>query len=226
MDELEKRRSHAHANTCAICGKEFSKAERFYWQGISHKLMDGAPCRKCNRAIWLLLMHQKLWTKEADLLQAMGDINDYRNEYSVPVDKARALLALRDSRCEQIRQRLGGKAGVFAVAESFQVTPSPPIFFLRARKVRNRAVIRGISLQGEFRQGDRVVFERNGATVETTVVDAIPRGTSEYNRSGFYDELQANIHDHTLSECEEGWLILDVEADRLLKKSAFAVGGG
>ena len=34
------------------------------------------------------------------------------------------------------------------------------------------------------------------------------------------DQFSANIHDHTLSECEEGWLILNIEEKKILPKGS------
>ena len=223
-DELEKLRSHADA--CAVCGKKFGIADKLHRNAYSHILMDAVPCEQCHRKLWRLLMHQKIWADMDALKQAMGKLYDYRKEYTLPLEKAKCLLALRDERCEQALRELGTGTGVFVVMESFQVVPSPAIFILRARKVRNKAVIKGFPLRGEFKKGGTVVLKRNGAVTETEIVDAVPCGTSRFSRETFYDNLGTNVHDHTLSECEEGWLILNIEADQLLPKGELVAGNG
>jgi len=44
----------------------------------------------------------------------------------------------------------------------------------------------------------------NGAVAETEIIDAVPCGTSRFPKKTFYDNLGTNVHDHILSECEEG----------------------
>jgi len=61
----------------------------------------------------------------------------------------------------------------------------------------------------------------NGAVAETEIIDAVPCGTSRFPKKTFYDNLGTNVHDHILSECEEGCRILNIEEDRLLPQGAF-----
>ena len=203
-----------HAEACAICGKKFGIADKLHLNAYSHILMDAVPCEKCDRKIWRLLMHQKSWVDRDAFQEAMGEIYDYRKEYSLPLEKAKCLLSLVDERCDQVLRELGRGVGVFAVMESFQVVPAPVIFILRARKVRNKAVLKGFSFRGEFKKGGHVILKHNGTVTETEIIDALPCGTNEFSKETFYDTLRANVHDHTLSECEEGWLILNIEADK------------
>jgi len=212
------------ADHCSVCGKKLGMAQKMLTNTYSHMLVDGVPCTACDLQIRRLLEHRKLWVDEAVFKETMGKAYDWRKESAIPTEWAKGLFALRDSRCAEILGTLGGGDGVFAVAESFQVVPSPPIFILRAKKVRCKAVIRGLPIHGEFKKGGCVALVQNGVLTKTKILDAIPRGTGRFTNETFYDQLSGNVHDHTLSVCEEGWLILDMEVPYILAKGDFAAG--
>lgn len=226
-DSLENKRNKA--DVCAVCGKKLGLSGKMIRNANSHILMDAVPCQACHLKLWRLLMHRELWVDEETYLQAMEQNYDYRKEYILPLEKAKTLLALRDSRCQEVcKVHSMEKGSVFAVQQSFQVPPKPPIFILRARKVRNRAVVQGLSIRGEFKKGGRAAVQVDGKVIETEIVDAISfaqaRKSEGFTRTTFLDELTTNVHNHTVAEGEEGWLILDIEAEQLLHKGGFVVG--
>lgn len=228
-NQLNNSQHRSHDGACAICRKKFSVSQKLQLKAYTHLLADGAPCEECNTALQYLLWNRKLWIDDQTLKQVMGKIYNGEREYSIPVDKAKSLLALRNQRCAEIlKEHNVEKGNVFVAERCFQIAPKPPIFFLRARKVRNKAVVQGMCLKGEFKKDSRAVVMYNGVLTEAVVLDAISYATARksegFSSSTFYDELSTNVHKHTVTECSEGWLILDIEADHLLPRGAFVAG--
>ena len=217
------------AENCAVCGKKLSAGDKLHLNAYSHYLSDGVPCPECESKMLHLLSEQELWIDAESFRQAMGGACDWKRKYSISTERAKLLFALRDERsAEVLREHKTEGGSVFAVDQCFQITPHPPIFILRARKVRNKAVVQGLCIKGTFKKGGRVALMQNGVLTEAEILDAISYATARksegFTKATFYDELSTNVHKHTVNECDEGWLVLGIEADKLLPEGAFVVG--
>ena len=227
-ENIEKARDIKGVKNCVLCGKKMGVGDKLHMNTYTHRLADGVPCPECDRKIMILLMYQKDWADAEVYKQALSRRYDWRSEYTMPVADAKTMLSLRDQLCDNFLQGIGaGEGGVFVVKESFQMPPSPPgIFILRARKIRNKMVVKGFSLKDTFKKGGKVLLQVNGELRETEILDAVPLGigNGKFNKETFYSQLSSNVHDHTLSECEDGWLILDTEQKEECPAKGFLAG--
>jgi len=224
--DQKKTENTKMADNCALCGKKMNFKEKMYRNAYSHRLQDGVPCEKCDRDLMYLLMYLNDWTKKEEYDQAVGTRYKWSQEYAVPVEKAKAIFALRDMLCENFLAEIKADAdNVFMVQENFQMPPSPAgIFILRARKIRNKMVVKGFSLKGTFQKGGKV-FIQNGASIrEAEILEAVPRETLPFTKDTFWSQLGSNVHDHTLSECEEGWLILNIDTKEECPEKGYLAG--
>lgn len=217
------------AENCAVCGKKLTVGDKLQMNAYEHYLSDGVPCPECQRKMLELLSERETWIDTETFCQVLGKVYDWRQHYSIPTEKAKALFALKEARCDAILREHGVESGgVFAVDNCFRVGPHPPIFILRARKVRNKTVVQGLCIGGTFKRGGRVLLMQNGVLTEAEILDAISYTTARkaegFTKATFYDELESNVHKHTVNDCDLGWLILSIEADDLLPGGAAVVG--
>lgn len=225
MDNTEKARDIRKAEVCAICGEKLGKIKKFVEQNYVHMLSDAAPCQECSLKLWRLLMYKKWWVEDEEYKQVIGTSYNYRNDYSVPLEKAKEILVLRDTVNNRITSEVGLEQGnSFVVQEVFKMPPRPAIFILRARKVRNKMVVGGFILKGTIKKDDSVLLKVGASVKKVKILDVIPKGTLAFKKETFWSELEANIHNHTLTECNEGWMILDIEEQMNLEKGMFIAG--
>ncbi len=212
---------------CVLCGKKLGMMQKMHINAYTHKLSDGVPCKECNWKLVILLLYRKYWAEPEAYAQAVSRQYDWTEQYVMPVKDAKALLSLRDEICERFLRKAGVEEGsVFVALERFKMPPSPSIFILRARKVRNKMTIRGLCLKGTLKRGDHVRIQMDGKSRDVEIVEVVPnpKENGYFDKETFFNELTANIHDHTLSECEEGWLILDLEEQEECPRGGFLAG--
>ena len=197
-----------HKKHCDLCGEKIGWMDK----NFLHYLCDGTLCPKCNMTFYHLVSHRKWWVSDEEYKQALESGVNLREHESVPLEKARALLALRDTVGQQFLESVGLESGnVFVINQVFKMPPSPPIFILRSLKVRNKAVLQGFPLNGEVRKGDQVVLNIQGETRRFTALDVISAGTDSLKKEVFFSNLEANVHSHRFSTDREGWIIVDTE---------------
>ena len=203
--ELKKIR---YRGTCSLCGKKVKILDRNY----THILSDGTLCQKCNMAILQFLSARNSWIDKNEYLSVMEKNYSYRDEHRMPLEKAKALFKLRDTICERFLKTVELESGdVFVPQEVFQMPKSPAIFILRALKVKNKAVLQGFALKGIFKKGDSIKLKFDGNIQTVKALDVIPCGTNPLNKSTFFDNLSTNVHNHTIDEGRDGWIIIDTE---------------
>lgn len=138
-----------HGSTCALCGNKVKLLDRNYL----HMLSDGPLCQKCHMTILQLLTQRRWWISEAEYMQVMQKNYSIRQHHSMPLEKAQALFALRDGVCSNFLKTVDLDDGnVFAVQNVFAMPKSPPIFILRAMKLKKKAVLQGFTLKGTIQK--------------------------------------------------------------------------
>lgn len=213
--EIQKIR---HSGTCSLCGHKVKLLDRNY----THILSDGTLCHNCNMTILQLLSARNSWIDKDEYLSVMDRSYNWREEYIMPLEKAQALFELRDIVCNRFLKTIELDNGdVFVAQEVFQMPKSPAIFILRALKVKNKAVIQGFALKGKFKKGDSIKL-RIGSNIQTVkALDVVPCGTNPLIKSTFFDNLSTNVHNHTIDEGQEGWIIIDTEEFDKIKPNDF-----
>lgn len=203
--ELKKVR---YSGTCSLCGQKVKLLDRNY----THILSDGTLCQKCNMAICQFLSDRNSWVDKDEYLLVMEKNYSRHNEHSMPLEKAQALLNLRDTVCDRFLKTVELDNGdVFVAQEVFQMPKSPAIFILRALKVRNKAALQGFSLRGKFKKGDTIKLRIGGNIKSVKALDVVPCGTDPLIKSTFFSNLESNVHNHTINEGRDGWIIIDTE---------------
>ena len=204
---------------CSLCSKKISFMEKNY----THILSDGTLCQKCHMTILQLLSRKNLWVSKEEYSAVMQKSYNPRAEYSMPLEKARDLFMLRDRVCSGFLQTVGvDGGGAFTVQNVFAMPKSPPIFILRAMKLKNKAVLQGFPLKGEVRKGDRIKLDLAGKVCEFTALDVVPAETYPLEKETFYSQLSANVHSHKVDEDRDGWIIIDTEDLQSLSGIRFA----
>lgn len=169
-----------HGSTCALCGNKVKLLDRNYL----HMLSDGPLCQKCHMTILQLLTQRRWWISEAEYMQVMQKNYSIRQHHSMPLENAQALFALRDGVCSNFLKTVDLDDGnVFAVQNVFAMPKSPPIFILRAMKLKKKAVLQGFTLKGTIQKGDRVRLNVSGTVREFTALDVIPAGTDRLEKA-------------------------------------------
>ena len=220
---LTKKNDIRYGANCSLCSNKLDFVEKAY----VHILSDGTLCSKCNRMIHQLLDERRWWadTDEFNQLGLQGEYDFFAGN-SMPLKEARALLTLRDKVAEGFAGSVGLDGGsVFAIQRVVAVCQKPSCFILRAMKVKNKAVLKGFALKGKVKKGDRIHVSIGGTDRSFQALDVIPTEVKPFNQETFYDQLSANVHKHSLSEGEEGWIILDTEDCQSLNGCAFAATG-
>lgn len=203
--ELQKIR---YSGTCSLCGEKVKLLDRNY----THILSDGTLCHKCNMAIIQFLSERNSWIDKDEYISVMEKNYSYREEHSMPLEKAQVLFELRDTVCNRFLKTVELEDGdVFVAQEVFQMPKSPAIFILRALKVRNKAVLQGFALKGKFKKNDNIKMKIDGNIQTVKALDVVPCGTNPLNKSTFFDNLSTNVHNHTINEGQDGWIIIDTE---------------
>lgn len=217
---MAKEKDIRYQANCSICSNKLGFVE----SGNVHVLCDGTLCQKCNRTLHQLLDERKWWG-DTDEFNALGlQANyDFWEGNCMPLKEAQALLALRD----RVSTRFLGtvdlnEGNVFVIQETFAMPKSPPIFILRAMKLKNKAVLQGFPLKGTIKKGDRVRINVSGTVRDFTALDVIPRERGPLVKDTFYTQLEANVHNHKVPEGSEGWIIIDTEEIDLIPKNTFA----
>lgn len=213
--ELKKIR---YSGTCSLCNGKVKLLDKNY----THILSDGTLCQKCHMAILQFISAKNAWVEKDEYLSVMEKNYSYSDEHSMPLEKAQALLKLRDTVCDRFLKTIELDSGdVFVAQEVFQMPKSPAIFILRALKVRNKAVLQGFTLRGKFKKGDTIMLRIGGNIQTVKVIDAVPCGTNPLTKSTFFDNLSTNIHNHTIAEGQDGWIIIDTEESDKIKLGDF-----
>lgn len=216
---MANENSKLYGNTCSLCGDKVKLLDRNYL----HILNDGPLCQKCHMTILQLLTQRKWWVSEEDYMQVMQTHYSVKQHHSMPLEKAKALFALRDGICNDFCRTVNLNEGnVFAVQNVFAMPKSPPIFILRALKLRNKAVLQGFPLKGTIQKGDCVRINISGSVREFTALDVVPAGTNRLEKSTFFSQLEANVHSHKISEDGDGWIIIDTEEVGVIPEKTFA----
>ena len=203
---------------CSLCGKKISLMDKNY----THKLSDGTLCSNCNMMLVVYLSELNHWVSKEEYNENMQARYNWRGEYNMPEQEAKSLLLMRDKIAKRHLQSAGLESGtVFTVEETFKMPKSPAIFILRAIKVRNKVVLQGFSLKGEIRKGDSITLLINGTLQTVKALDVVPYGTGAFDKSGFFDQLGTNVHNHKIKEAKMGWIIVDTEDIDGVAKSGF-----
>ena len=204
---------------CSLCLNKIGWMDR----NFTHIVSDGTLCPKCNMTILQLITQRKRWVSQEEYLAVMQKNYNPRVEYSMPLEKAQALYALRDRVSGSFLNSVGLDEGnVFVVQSVFAMPKNPGIFILRAMKLKNKAVLQGFPLKGEVRKGDRVKISIAGTVREFTALDVVPAGTNPLVKETFYSELSANVHKHRVTADGDGWIIIDTEDVQSIPQSGFA----
>ena len=217
---MAKEKDIRYQANCSICSNKIG----FFGNGYVHVLSDGTLCKNCNLTLHQLVDERKWWV-DTDEFNALGlqENYDFFEGNCMPLKEAQALLALRDRVSARFLKSVGLESGnVFAVQRVFAVSPSPPCFILRARKIRNRAVLQGFTLKGSVKKGDTVRLNIGGEIRSFTAVDVVPSEFDPLTTDTFYNKLIPNVHNHTLSEKDNGWIIIDIEEYKSIAKGIFA----
>lgn len=183
-------------------------------------------CQRCDKTIGQLLDHRREWVSDEEYNQTVKTKFKSRQDHSMPLEKARELFELRDQVAARFLGTVGMPEGnVFVVSKVFQMPPSPPIFIIRSLKVRNKAVLEGFTLKGQVKKGDRITLVIGGAVKQFTALDVVPNPSSRLiKKETFFDELSTNVHNHTIGEEKDGWIIIDTAEMAGLSAPAFAAG--
>ena len=217
---MAKENDIRYQANCSVCSNKIG----FFENGYVHVLSDGTLCKNCNLTLHQLVDERKWWV-DRDEFNALGlqENYDFFEGNCMPLKEAQALLALRDRVSASFLSSVGLESGnVFAVQRVFAVSPSPPCFILRARKIRNRAVLQGFTLKGSVKKGDTVRLTIGGEIRSFTAVDAVPSEFDPLTTDTFYNKLIPNVHNHTVSEKDNGWIIIDTEEYKSITKGIFA----
>lgn len=217
---MAKENDIRYQANCSVCSNKIG----FLGNGYVHVLSDGTLCKNCNLTLHQLADERKWWV-DRDEFNALGlqENYDFREGNCMPLKEAQALLALRDRVSASFLSSVGLESGnVFAVQRVFAVSPSPPCFILRARKIRNRAVLQGFTLKGSVKKGDTVRLAIGGEIRSFTAVDVVPSEFDPLTTDTFYNKLIPNVHNHTVSEKDNGWIIIDTEEYKSITKGIFA----
>lgn len=208
-----------YGKTCDLCGENVKLLDRNYL----HILSDGTLCQKCHMTILQLLAQRSWWVSEEEYRKVITENFSIRSHHSLPLGKAQALLALRDRVCTGFLKTVQlEKGNVFAVQKVFKMPPKPPIFILRAMKVKNKAVLQGFTLKGTVQKGERIKLNISGMVREFTALDVIPAGTDPLTKETFFNQLGPNVHNHKVAEDGDGWIIIDTEECQNIPESTFA----
>lgn len=217
---MAKENDIRYQANCSVCSNKID----FFGNGYVHVLSDGTLCKNCNLTLHQLVDERKWWV-DRDEFNALGlqENYDFGEGNCMPLKEAQALLALRDRVSASFLSSVGLESGnVFAVQRVFAVSPSPPCFILRARKIRNRAVLQGFTLKGSVKKGDTVRLTIGGEIRSFTAVDVVPSEFDPLTTDTFYNKLIPNVHNHTVSEKDNGWIIIDTEEYKSITKGIFA----
>lgn len=217
---MAKEKNIRYQANCSVCSDKIG----FFGSGYVHVLSDGTLCTKCNQTLHQLLDERKWWvdTDEFNALGLQGNY-DFFEGNCMPLKEAQALLALRDRVSARFLRSVGLESGnVFAVQRVFAVVPSPPCFILRARKIRNKAVLQGFTLKGSIKKGDTVRLNIGGEIRSFTAVDVVPSEFDPLTTDTFYNKLIPNVHNHTITEKDNGWILIDTEEYKSISKGIFA----
>lgn len=218
-EELRKIR---HSGTCSLCGNKVKLLDRNY----THILSDGTLCQKCHMAILQFISAKNAWVEKDEYLSVMEKNYSYRDEHSMPLEKAQALLKLRDTVCDRFLKTIELDNGdVFVAQEVFQMPKNPPIFILRAIKVKNKAVLQGFALKCKFKKGDSIKLKIGDNIQTVKALDVVPCGTDPLIKSTFFSNLESNVHNHTIDEGRDGWIIIDTEEFDKIKEGDFIAKG-
>ena len=209
-----------YSGTCSLCNGKVKLLDRNY----THILSDGTLCQKCDMALSQFLSERNSWVGKDEYLSVMKKNYSRHEEHSMPLEKAQALLKLRDTVCDRFLKTIELDSGdVFVAQEVFQMPKSPAIFILRALKVRNKAVLQGFTLKGELHKNDTIKVRIGGNVQTVKAIDVVPCGTNPLTKSTFFDNLSANVHNHTINEGRDGWIIIDTEEFDKIKEGDFVV---
>lgn len=220
---MAKEKDVRYGTHCSLCSKKISFMEKNY----THILSDGTLCQKCHMTILQLLSQRDWWIDKKEYNQVMQANYSFRKEHCMPLEKARALFALRDKVCDTFLKTVELDDGnVFVVKDVFGMPKSPAIFILRAMKVKKKAVLQGFTLKGKVKKGDSIKLNIGGSVHSFTALDVVPAGTHPLEKETFYSELGTNIHNHTVSEDGDGWIIIDTEDYESITDSRFAAACG
>ena len=217
---MAKENDIRYQANCSVCSNKIG----FLGNSYVHVLSDGTLCKNCNLTLHQLVDERKWWV-DRDEFNALGlqENYDFLEGNCMPLKEAQALLALRDRVSASFLSSVGLESGnVFAVQRVFAVSPSPPCFILRARKIRNRAVLQGFTLKGSVKKGDTVRLNIGGEIRSFTAVDVVPSEFDPPTTETFYDKLIPNVHNHTVSEKDNGWIIIDTKEYKSITKGIFA----
>ena len=223
-DALERARDPKYAESCAVCGEKFGKLQKFT-EIYEHMVYDAPCCQECSSKIRKLLMYRNTWVGEDEYMQTVGRSFNYKRSYCVPLEYVKKLTDLRDAVSSRTLSDVSMADGsVFAVDQVFKMPPKPPIFILRARKVRNKMVVQGFMMKGQLKKDETVRLRIGGEVRSFKLLEVVPKRTEPFDRSQFFDELSANVHKHALKEGGEGWMILETEDCPELQKGTLLAG--
>ncbi|MBO5836478.1 MAG: hypothetical protein J6Q92_01125 [Oscillospiraceae bacterium] len=140
----------------------------------------------------------------------------------MPLEKAQDLFALRDRVCSRFLETVDLNEGnVFVAQKLFAMPKSPPIFILRAMKLKKKVVLQGFPLKGTIQKGDRVRINVAGTIRDFTALDVVPREMGPLEKDTFFSQLGANVHNHKILEGGDGWIIIDTEESGFIPENTF-----
>ena len=209
-----------YGSTCSLCSQKLKFTEK----GYIHKLSDGTLCRKCNLTLLQLLAEKGSWVDTEEYSCAIRGNYHYKDEHTIPLKEAQALIALRDKVAGRFLDSVGLNGGsVFVVQQVFNLPPKPPGFIFRVRKVRNKVALQGFTLKGEVKQGDTITLRMGGALRRFAALEVIPTENNALTKDVFFNQLSTNIHNHKITDNgEEGWIIIDTENLQGIDRRTFA----
>ena len=207
-----------YTRTCSLCRNKLKLLDRHYL----HMLSDGTLCQTCNMTILQLLSERHCWVSEEEYMQVMQKKYNFREHHSMPLEKAQDLFALRDRVCSRFLETVDLNEGnVFVAKKLFAMPKSPPIFILRAMKLKKKVVLQGFPLKGTIQKGDRVRINAAGTIRDFTALDVVPREMGPLEKDTFFSQLGANVHNHKILEGGDGWIIIDTEESGFIPENTF-----
>lgn len=184
---------------CPICGGETS-----FLSGTA--IADGETiCKNCEQMLrgqydlehyWVTHYNRQDTMKTSDPLSGMT------------VEDIRAIIAEKKQAQAQAVAELGGDyANLLKADEVFSIAPkATEVGLKRAKLLKDRCVVRGMVMAGEFSQGDTVKLLHGAQEMKTVILELLPcDGAVDFKTT-----LAANMHGKTAPVNTNAWLILDL----------------
>lgn len=196
---------------CPLCSKKLSFFETGFWSCNAEWLADAPVCKHCAEKLREYLKNKEQWMTPAQMKEKQWRSCTEFNWGKMTVEKANALLNLKEYNENEQLDKYSGASSLFRVKEAFQIYPEIlDVGIARAKLLKAKITVFGITDAGEFKKGDIVTIERktNGGRITAQILEAYIMDCEE---NDINVELKAKMGKQCVPEGKEGWLVLNIE---------------